>query len=222
MLTFADKRAYLSDSLQLTPGPLAESIDADVDRAAQAAEGLWRRDRAVWSSDAATQRKTAAKPDRSENGIELTLSAAAREQLQNPETILRLIRPGDYAALLAYVGPDRALAAELASLRRAIRDRTKAATVFGYGPRYLHSTGQLHEGGPNTGVFVVITATPQEDLPIPGEPFSFGTLELAQGRGDFASLDAAGRRALHAHLAAPAPALVHQLTDALLQRIETA
>ena len=70
--------------------------------------------------------------------------------------------------------------------------------MFGYGPRYLHSTGQLHKGGPNTGVFVLITADAATRIsPIPGEPFSFGTLELAQALGDFASLDATGRRALH-------------------------
>ena len=62
--------------------------------------------------------------------------------------------------------------------------------MFGYGPRYLHSTGQLHKGGPNTGVFLLITASPRQDVPIPGEPFSFGTLELAQALGDFASLEA--------------------------------
>ncbi len=71
-----------------------------------------------------------------------------------------------------------------------------------YGPRYLHSTGQLHKGGPNTGVFVLITATPAQDVAIPGQPFTFGTLEHAQALGDFASLDAAGRRALHVHLPA--------------------
>jgi hypothetical protein len=169
----------------------------------------------------ATGKLPAPGPDRTAGGIDLTLSAAAREQLkgQDPEAILTLIRPGDYAALLAYVGPDRALADGLASLRRAVRDRTKAATMFGYGPRYLHSTGQLHKGGPNTGVFILITAAAQHDLPIPGEPFSFGTLELAQGRGDFASLDAAGRRALHLHLSAPTPALLQTLADALLARL---
>jgi hypothetical protein len=93
--------------------------------------------------------------------------------------------------------------------------------MFGYGPRYLHSTGQLHKGGPNTGVFVMITATPREDLPIPGEPFTFGTLELAQAIGDFAALDAAGRRALHAHLPAPDRALVRELGDVLLARLGT-
>ena len=159
--------------------------------------------------------------DRSLSGIDVTLSTAAREMLkgQDPDAMLTLLRPGDYAAILAYVGPDRALAEELALLRRAIRDRTKAATMFGYGPRYLHSTGQLHKGGPNTGVFILITATPHEDLPIPGEPFSFGTLELAQALGDFASLDATGRRALHAHLPSPDPAQLRELANALVARL---
>jgi len=116
--------------------------------------------------------------------------------------------------------PDADLAAELGSLRREIRDRTRTATMCGYGPRYLHSTGQLHKGGPNTGVFVLITATPRADVSVPGELFSFGTLELAQALGDFASLDATGRRALHAHLPALSPPLIRTLAAALLSRIE--
>ena len=68
--------------------------------------------------------------------------------------------------------------------------------MFGYGPRYLHSTGQLHKGGANNGVFVIVAADAAEDLPIPGEPFSFGVLEMAQALGDFQSLDRTGRRAL--------------------------
>jgi hypothetical protein len=72
--------------------------------------------------------------------------------------------------------------------------------MFGYGPRYLHSTGQLHKGGPNTGVFVIVTAPAEADLPVPGAPYSFGVLEMAQALGDFQSLDGAGRRVLHAHL----------------------
>ena len=93
--------------------------------------------------------------------------------------------------------------------------------MFGYGPRYLHSTGQLHKGGPNTGVFLLISADHATDLEIPGQPFSFGTLEQAQALGDFQSLDAAGRRALHAHLAAPDAALVRQLADTLLSHAES-
>jgi glucose-6-phosphate isomerase len=161
-------------------------------------------------------------PDRTlPNEIGLTLSAAARETLhgQRADAFLTLLRQGDYFGLLAYVGPDRELAGDLQAFRRAVRDRTRAATMFGYGPRYLHSTGQLHKGGPNTGVFVMISATPRLDVPIPGEPFSFGTLEDAQALGDFASLDATGRRALHVHLPSPDRTLLRHVTDALLSRL---
>jgi glucose-6-phosphate isomerase len=155
------------------------------------------------------------------SGIELTLSAAAKTQLdgRGPDSLLRTIGPGDYFGLLAYLGPDPALEQELQALRRAVRDRTRAATMFGYGPRYLHSTGQLHKGGPNTGVFLIMTATPIEDLPIPSEPFSFGTLELAQAVGDFAALDGAGRRALRAHLPRPDRALVRELSQMLVEHL---
>jgi glucose-6-phosphate isomerase len=160
-------------------------------------------------------------PERSIDGkIELTMSTAASRQLpaSDAAAILNLVRAGDYVAVLAYLGPDRALANELAAFRRAIGTRTRAATMFGYGPRYLHSTGQLHKGGPNTGVFILVTATPDEDTPIPGEPFSFGTLEFAQALGDFASLDATGRRAVHAHLQRPDPALIRRLADVMLEQ----
>ena len=91
--------------------------------------------------------------------------------------------------------------------------------MFGYGPRYLHSTGQLHKGGPNTGVFVLISAAPDDDVPIPGESFSFGTLEFAQALGDFASLDATGRRALHVHLPRPDARLIRGVADALIDYV---
>jgi glucose-6-phosphate isomerase len=135
----------------------------------------------------------------------LTLSAAAARALKSagPDQLLTLLRPGDYMALLAYVGPDERLAAALHDFRMAVRDTTHAASMFGYGPRYLHSTGQLHKGGPNSGVFVLVSAVPRVDFPIPGEAFSFGTLELAQSIGDFQSLDATGRRAVHIHLPDP-------------------
>ena len=155
------------------------------------------------------------------DGIALTLSGAARDTLhgQGADAVLTLLRQGDYFGLLAYVGPDPELAAALQEFRIAVRDRTGAATMFGYGPRYLHSTGQLHKGGPNTGVFLLISATPRQDVPIPGEPFSFGTLEHAQALGDFASLAAEGRRALHAHLPVPDRTLVRELAEALLARL---
>jgi hypothetical protein len=165
-----------------------------------------------------------APPDRIINdGVVLTLTAEARTALagHGPEAILTLVRPDDYFSLLAYLGPDNELAAELRVLRVAVRDRTRAATMFGYGPRYLHSTGQLHKGGPNIGVFVLISTQPRVDMMIPGEPFTFGTLELAQALGDFASLDATGRRALHVHLPAPDRMMVHRMAELLLERLGT-
>jgi glucose-6-phosphate isomerase len=159
-------------------------------------------------------------PDRTTaDGVALTLSAQARSGLgdRGAESILTLLRPGDYFALLAYLGPDAELAAELRALRVAVRDKTHAATMLGYGPRYLHSTGQLHKGGPNTGVFVLVSAQPRVDLAIPGESFTFGTLELAQALGDFASLDATGRRALHIHLPAPDRAMLHRVAEMIIK-----
>ena len=154
------------------------------------------------------------------DGTTLTLSRAAAAALgsRGAEHFFDTTQAGDYVGLLAYLGPDPALAAQLNELRRAIGERTGAATMFGYGPRYLHSTGQLHKGGPNHGVFVLVTATANPDLPIPGQPFSFGTLEFAQALGDFASLDQTGRRALHIHLPSPDPRALAGVADLLLRR----
>jgi hypothetical protein len=88
--------------------------------------------------------------------------------------------------------------------------------MFGYGPRYLHSTGQLHKGGPNNGVFIVIAAHTEEDLPIPDESFSFGVLEMAQAIGDFQSLDRTGRRALLVRLPGRELASFNAVATALL------
>jgi len=155
------------------------------------------------------------------DGCALTLTAAARRDLAGraAEAVLTLIHPGDYLAVLAYLPHNPQIEDDVARLRHEVRQRTHAASMFGYGPRYLHSTGQLHKGGPNSGVFLVMTATPRADLGIPGEPFTFGTLELAQALGDFSSLDATGRRALHVHLPAPDRALVRAVFDRLLGRI---
>src|SRR5262249_18390097 len=108
---------------------------------------------------------------------------------------------------------------DLAKLRRDVRDRAHVATTLGIGPRYLHSTGQLHKGGPATGVFLLITTAPGADVDIPGESFTFGTLEHAQALGDFASLDAAGRRVVHAHLPAPERRYAQDLVGAVSQRL---
>ncbi|HSK92840.1 MAG TPA: transaldolase [Candidatus Angelobacter sp.] len=111
------------------------------------------------------------------------------------------LTPGrDYVAILAYLPPDTAVAERLQDLRAHIRDETGAATTLGFGPRFLHSTGQLHKGGPDTGVFLQLTAEPSRDLPIPGWDESFGTLIAAQALGDMASLQRRDRRALRLHL----------------------
>ncbi|HEX4346371.1 MAG TPA: hypothetical protein VHZ73_02300 [Vicinamibacterales bacterium] len=158
-------------------------------------------------------------PDRTlANGVTLTLSSAAKHALAGKpsEGFLATINPHDYFGLLAYLGPAADLRSALVAFRGAVLDHAGVATMFGYGPRYLHSTGQLHKGGANTGVFVVVSAPPVEDVAIPGESFSFGTLEHAQALGDFASLDATGRRALLIHLPRPDARTLKEAFDALL------
>ena len=107
---------------------------------------------------------------------------------------------GDYVALLAYLARNEAHTERLTRMRVAIRDAKRVATCVGFGPRFLHSTGQAYKGGPNSGVFLQITGRPGHDLDIPGRKLSFGTVEAAQARGDFDVLTERGRRALRVHL----------------------
>jgi glucose-6-phosphate isomerase len=109
--------------------------------------------------------------------------------------LLAKVRPGDYIAILAYMQRNAANEESLRQVRVRLRDHFKVATTVGFGPRYLHSTGQLHKGGPNNGVFIQVISPDAEDLPIPGRPFTFGTLKAAQALGDLESLRAHGRRA---------------------------
>jgi transaldolase/glucose-6-phosphate isomerase len=110
------------------------------------------------------------------------------------------IKPGDYAAFLAYIPMNETHEAELQATRLAVRDRFRVATCVGFGPRYLHSTGQAYKGGPNSGVFVQITCDDTDDLPVPGRRYSFGVVKSAQALGDFQVLRERGRRALRVHL----------------------
>src|SRR5712671_612801 len=113
---------------------------------------------------------------------------------------LALGHEGEYVAQLGYVVPDDALHADFSRLQGEVRDATRLACTFGFGPRYLHSTGQLHKGGPNTGVFLQATVDGGTDIPIPGQPYGFATLFAAQARGDLEVLQARGRRALRVHV----------------------
>jgi glucose-6-phosphate isomerase len=108
--------------------------------------------------------------------------------------------PGDYIAILAYLPRNAQTRRELQALRLDLRDRHRVATMLGFGPRYLHSTGQEHKGGPNTGVFILITDDAERDAEIPGAPFTFDRLRRAQALGDLQSLQSAGRRVAHVHL----------------------
>ena len=110
------------------------------------------------------------------------------------------IGAGDYFAVLAYVARNDANAAPLQKSRLAVRDRRHVATCLEFGPRFLHSTGQAYKGGPDSGVFLQITADDAEDLPIPAHRASFGVVKAAQARGDFDVLLERGRRALRAHI----------------------
>jgi transaldolase/glucose-6-phosphate isomerase len=120
---------------------------------------------------------------------------------------------GDYFAINAYVEMNEANEAVLQGIRHAVRDAKKVATTLGFGPRFLHSTGQLHKGGPNSGVFLQITCDDAEDVAIPGEKFSFGVLKAAQASGDFKVLTDRGRRVLRVHLGKDVGAGLKKLSD---------
>jgi transaldolase/glucose-6-phosphate isomerase len=129
------------------------------------------------------------------------------------------IRPGDYAALLAYVEMTQAHEAALQEFRMRIRERYRVATCLGFGPRFLHSTGQAYKGGPNTGVFLQITCDDATDLPVPGQRYTFGAVKAAQARGDIEVLAERGRRALRAHLGPDVAAGLRALGKAIAQAV---
>ena len=112
------------------------------------------------------------------------------------DRFLAAVRPGDYLALMAYLPPTPQNDRRLGAVRARLRDRLKVATTVGYGPRFLHSTGQLHKGGPPVGHFLQITERADRDVPIPGMPYTFGQLEAAQAEGDLRALRGRGRPAV--------------------------
>jgi transaldolase/glucose-6-phosphate isomerase len=122
---------------------------------------------------------------------------------------------GDYLAMLAYVDRSHEHTEVLQKLRAKLRDHTHAATALGFGPRFLHSTGQAYKGGPNSGVFIEITHDAARDLAVPGRKFSFGLVEKAQAKGDLDVLVERGRRVLHVNLGADVEAGLQRLADAI-------
>jgi transaldolase/glucose-6-phosphate isomerase len=111
------------------------------------------------------------------------------------EEVLADAAPPHYVAIMAYVAPSAEADEAAAKARAAIRDRTRATTTFGYGPRFLHSTGQFHKGGPAQGLFVQVLPESTEDVPVPGREFTFDQLKRAQADGDLATLRAHGLQA---------------------------
>ncbi|HEV8675295.1 MAG TPA: bifunctional transaldolase/phosoglucose isomerase [Methylomirabilota bacterium] len=129
------------------------------------------------------------------------------------------VRPGDYVALLAYIEMNGAHEDALQSMRSTLRDRVRVATCVGFGPRFLHSTGQAYKGGPDSGVVLQITCDDAADLPVPGQRYTFGVVKAAQARGDFEVLAERGRRALRVHLGTDVGAGLRTLAGALDQAL---
>jgi transaldolase/glucose-6-phosphate isomerase len=144
------------------------------------------------------------------------MSVALKPQLISAmEALLTSIRPGDYVALQAYLAPDHRISEKLQRLQNGLRDRLHVAATVGYGPRFLHSTGQLHKGGPDTGVFIQMTDEITEDLAVPGKDFTFGKLIQAQAEGDYQALKNRDRRILRINLGRDPAAGIEDLAGIL-------
>ena len=129
------------------------------------------------------------------------------------------LKAGDYFAVLGYIERNEQNRTELQTIREAVRDKKHVATCLGFGPRFLHSTGQAYKGGPNSGVFLQITCDDAADLPVPGKKYTFGIVKAAQARGDFNVLTERGRRALRVHLTGDLTAGLKTLQQAVQQAL---
>ena len=162
------------------------------------------------------------KPIFSDGPIRLYGDAATASTLKGAKTLadalnghVRRIRAGDYVALTAYLQATAAHAEVLAAIRLHIRERFRVATTLGYGPRFLHSTGQLHKGSGDNGVFLQFTVDDPMDLSVPGEPYTFGLMKAAQALGDLQSLQSRKRRALRIHITGSVEAGLRRVLEAV-------
>jgi len=158
-----------------------------------------------------------------ENGIKVFADAANAKALQGAATLdavlkahLTRLGEGDYFALLAYIARNAQAQGALNEVRASVRDSKRMATCLGFGPRFLHSTGQAYKGGPNSGVFLQITADHATDMAVPGKNYSFGGVIDATAAGDFAVLNDRGRRALRVHLPADVMGGIARLRKAIV------
>jgi glucose-6-phosphate isomerase/transaldolase/glucose-6-phosphate isomerase len=152
-------------------------------------------------------------PSESDGPLELYTDAPAGSVAA---TLARLFRPeghGGYIAVLAYLTEAPETHRRLQSIRARLRDSTHLATTLGYGPRYLHSTGQYHKGGPADGRFLLLTADHADDAAVPGQPYTFGVFRRAQALGDLEALRRHGQRAVRVHLHGPVDAALARLEE---------
>jgi len=154
------------------------------------------------------------------NASELAKAAAGDKTLAGYlKAHLARIKPGDYFAVLGYIQMNAEHEQVLQTIRHAVRDKKGVATCLGFGPRFLHSTGQAYKGGPNSGVFLQITCDDSVELPVPGQKFTFGVVKAAQARGDFQVLAERGRRALRVHLGSNLKAGLAALSAAIQKAV---
>ncbi|MEQ1948686.1 MAG: bifunctional transaldolase/phosoglucose isomerase [Bryobacteraceae bacterium] len=155
-----------------------------------------------------------------ENGIRVYGKTSAKSLSSCVRELLATIQPGDYFALLGYIEMNDANERALEKMRVAVRDAKKVATCVGFGPRFLHSTGQAYKGGSNNGVFLQITADDARDLPVPGQTYTFSVVKAAQARGDMEVMQERGRRALRIHLTGGVEAGLEKLASAITHALQ--
>jgi hypothetical protein len=152
------------------------------------------------------------------NAADLAKAVGSDRSLKNYlRAHLSRLSAGDYFGLLAYIEMNPEHESLLQTLRTSVRDNKHVATCLGFGPRFLHSTGQAYKGGPNTGVFLQITCDDAVDLPVPQQKYTFGTVKAAQARGDFAVLAERDRRALRVHMGKDVTANLKKIADLIQQ-----
>ena len=155
------------------------------------------------------------------NAEEIKKGAAGGKALADYlKSHLTRVKAGDYVALLAYLEMNDKHETTLQDIRRAIRDNKKVATCLGFGPRFLHSTGQAYKGGPNSGVFLQITSDDPADLPVPGQKYTFGVVKVAQARGDFQVLAERKRRAVNVHITGDLQTGLNKLYEAIKEALK--
>jgi transaldolase/glucose-6-phosphate isomerase len=166
-----------------------------------------------------TKRLLASQPEEApafeEDGVAVYAEETVGDLAATLAAFVNHARPGDYFALCAYVERSRQTWEALEAIRLDLRDRARVATALGYGPRYLHSTGQLHKGGGDNGLFLFLTSDIGEDLPVPGQQYTFGELNRAQALGDIEALRGRGRRVVRLHLSGDVKAGLKKVARAL-------